>query len=203
MHSHSCKGWTETFEKRTGPASCWKQGQLQRWIHLQSYVRRLRACPAKFWKSPRMEISISPGNLIQHLITLTAEKFSLRSHRISLAAAWSHAQVLLHLLYNQPLGSASSPWAFSCSGWKRPALPAASQYHIIQPLKHLVGLSWTCSSLPTSLWYCKTQSWAQSSAALALCSHRAEWKKLCYRTKYLKHRKSQVLLLLDLTASLV
>lgn len=148
-----------------------------------------------------MEISISPGNLIQHLTTLRAEKFSLWSHRISLAGAWSHAQVLLRLLYNQPLGSASSPLAFSCSGWKRPALSAAPQYHIIQPLKHLVGLSWTCSSLPTSLLYCKTQSWAQSSAALVRCSHRAERKKLCYRTKNLKHRKSQVLLLLNLTAS--
>lgn len=68
-------------------------------------------------------------------------------------------------LSNQPPGCASSTSAFSCSGKKKTlsALSAA-----IQPLHHLFFPS--CSSLPSSLLYCKHQSWAQPWAPLILCS---------------------------------
>lgn len=186
MHSQNCKGCKETFGNSLVQPSAGSRANFKDRSNF-----KVRSCCSGLVQ-PSLKISqdgdftVSLGNLLQHLITLRAQKLFLWWHRISLAAAWAHAQVLVHPLYNQPSCTTNSPLAFPCSGWKRPA----PQDRMMQPLKHLVGLSWACSSLPTSLLYCKTQRWSESSAALILCSHRTEGKKVCYRAKNPKHRKS-------------
>lgn len=66
-----------------------------------------------------MKISVSLGNLFQHLITLKAEKFSCDDTEFP-CCSFGRCTSCAPSLSNQPLGCTSSPLAFSSSGKKKP-----------------------------------------------------------------------------------
>lgn len=143
-----------------------------------------------------MKISVSLGNLFQHLITLRAEKFSCDDTEFP-CCSFGRCTSCAPSLSNQPLGCTSSPLAFSSSGKKK-----ASQIFQLQ-------------SSPSNTWFFSAEliQVCQPLYCTAKAGHShghhspsvlTEQGELCYRTKNLKHRKSQVFLtLLYLTAGVL
>lgn len=140
-----------------------------------------------------MKISVSLGNLFQHLFTLRS--FLMMTQNF-LCCSFGGCTSLAPSLSNQPLGCASSPSAFSCSGKKK-----GSQLSQLQSSPLNIWL-FSAEFVPACQPLCCTANpkaghshgWHSSSAL-------TEQGELCYRTKNPKHRKSHVFLtLLYLTA---